>query len=64
MIAEPAWVHLVTCVVEIVGTAIIVVGSFGALTFFLLGMARRSGSRDQLVSGFRSSLGQSILLGL
>ncbi|SFP45405.1 Uncharacterized membrane protein [Sphingomonas rubra] len=64
MMDEAAWVHLVTRVVEIVGTAIIVVGSFGALGTFLVRMARRSASRDQLVSRFRSSLGQSILLGL
>ena len=61
---EAAWVHLVTRVVEIVGTAIIVVGSFGALASFLVGMVRRSDPRDQLVSVFRSNLGRSILLGL
>lgn len=64
MIDETAWVHLVTRIVEIVGTAIIVVGSFGALATFLVGMARSAMPRDALVSRFRSSLGQSILLGL
>lgn len=61
---EVAWVHLVTRIVEIVGTAIIVVGSFGALASFLLGMARAVLPRNTLVTDFRSSLGQSILLGL
>jgi len=61
---EAAWIHLVTRVVEIVGTAIIVVGSFGALASFLLGLARAATARDLLVSRFRSSLGRSILLGL
>ncbi|WP_210357315.1 DUF1622 domain-containing protein [Sphingomonas beigongshangi] len=64
MMDEAAWVHLVTRVVEIVGTAIIVIGSFGALASFLVGMARATSPRDALVSRFRSSLGQSILLGL
>jgi hypothetical protein len=31
MMDELAWVHLVTRLVEIVGTAIIVIGSFGVL---------------------------------
>jgi uncharacterized membrane protein len=61
---EATLIHLVTRVVEIVGTAIIVVGSFGALAVFLVRMVRRAVPRDQLVSRFRSSLGQSILLGL
>ena len=64
MIDEAAWVHLVTRLVEIVGTAIIVVGSFGALASFLVRLVRRTASRDLLVFRFRSSLGQSILLGL
>lgn len=61
---ESAWVHLVTRIVEIVGTAIIVVGSFGALTSFLVSMVRATVPQDALVARFRSSLGQSILLGL
>ncbi len=61
---EASWVHLATRAVEIVGTAIIVVGAFGALAFFLMGMARRTSSRDVLVASFRSNLGRSILLGL
>jgi uncharacterized membrane protein len=64
MMDEVAWVHLVTRLVEIVGTAIIVIGSFGALASFLMGMARAALPGDTLVSRFRSSLGQSILLGL
>ena len=64
MTDEAAWIHLVTRVVEIVGTAIIVVGSFGALASFLVQMTRATAARDLLVSRFRSSLGQSILLGL
>jgi uncharacterized membrane protein len=64
MMGEAGWVHLATRVVEIVGTAIIVVGSFGALASFLVHMARANASRDVLVARFRSSLGQSILLGL
>ena len=58
MSTEADWIHLVTRVVEIVGTAIIVVGSFGALASFLLRMARATAARDVLVSRFRSSLGQ------
>lgn len=61
---EAGWVHLVTRIVEIVGTAIIVVGSFGALGIFLVRMATGAGSRDTLVAAFRSNLGRSILLGL
>ena len=64
MSTEADWIHLVTRVVEIVGTAIIVVGSFGALAIFLFRMATRAGSRETLVAAFRSNLGQSILLGL
>lgn len=64
MINEAALIHLATRIVEIVGTAIIVVGSFGALASFLIQMVRRTASRDLLISRFRSSLGQSILLGL
>jgi uncharacterized membrane protein len=61
---EADWIHLVTRVVEIVGTAIIVVGSFGALAIFLFRMATGAAPRDTLVAAFRSNLGRSILLGL
>ena len=65
MIADEAyWIHLATRTVEIVGTAIIVTGAFGALAIFLFGMVAQRVSRDALVSAFRSSLGRSILLGL
>jgi hypothetical protein len=43
MSSEADWIHLVTRVVEIVGTAIIVVGSFGALVTFLLRLATHAG---------------------
>ena len=49
---------------EIVGTAIIVVGAFGSLAIFLVELARRSAPRADLVAAFRSGLGRSILLGL
>lgn len=61
---EADYVHLVTRVVEIVGTAIIVAGSFGSLALFLARMARTAAPRDALVASFRSNLGRSILLGL
>ena len=61
---EAAWIHLVTRVVEIVGTAIIVIGSFGALALFVIRMTTGAASRDMLVAAFRSNLGRSILLGL
>ena len=64
MTTEADWIHLVTRVVEIVGTAIIVAGSFGALAVFLFRMATGAASRETLVAAFRSNLGQSILLGL
>ena len=64
MNTEADWIHLVTRAVEVVGTAIIVVGSFGALGFFLVRMAVGAAPRDTLVAAFRSNLGRSILLGL
>ena len=64
MTSEAAWIHLVTRMVEIVGTAIIVAGAFGALATFLFRMATSAAPRDMLVSAFRSNLGRSILLGL
>jgi hypothetical protein len=41
--SEAEWVHLVTRVVEMVGTAIIVFGSFGALGLFLFRIANPGG---------------------
>ncbi|WP_267379462.1 MULTISPECIES: DUF1622 domain-containing protein [unclassified Sphingomonas] len=64
MTNEAYWIHLATSVVEIVGTAIIVVGAFGTLAAFLIGLARGATSRATLVADFRSGLGRSILLGL
>lgn len=64
MIDEAEWVHLVTRIVEIVGTAIIVAGSFAALGVFLVRLLRATAPREVLVARCRSSLGQSILLGL
>jgi uncharacterized membrane protein len=61
---EESWIHLATRAVEIVGTAIIVVGAFGSLGLFLIEMAKRSSPRAILVAQFRSGLGRSILLGL
>lgn len=57
-------IHLVVRVVEVVGTAIIVVGSFAALLAFLARLLRRAASRDALFAQVRSDLGRSILLGL
>ena len=62
--SEAHWIHLATTAVEIVGTAIIVVGAFGSLAIFLARAARRAAPRASLVADFRSSLGRSILLGL
>ena len=62
--SEASWVHLATRAVEVVGTAIIVVGAFGSLGLFLLGLLKRSSPRPELVANFRSGLGRSILLGL
>jgi uncharacterized membrane protein len=61
---ETSWVHLATRAVEFVGTAIIVVGAFGALGIFLFGLVKRASPAAQLVTAFRSGLGRSILLGL
>ena len=62
--SESYWIHVATSAVEIVGTCIIVIGAFGALLVFLLGMASGRADRAALVGDFRSSLGRSILLGL
>lgn len=61
---ETGWIHLATSAVEIVGTAIIVVGAFGTLAAFLIGLVRGTTCRATLVANFRSGLGRSILLGL
>lgn len=61
---EALWVHVATRAVEVVGTAIIVVGAFGSLGLFLLRLTRRAAPRAALVADFRSGLGRSILLGL
>jgi uncharacterized membrane protein len=61
---ETSWVHLATRAVEFVGTAIIVVGAFGALGIFLFRLVKRAAPTAQLVTAFRSGLGRSILLGL
>lgn len=65
MIASEAyWVHLATRAVEIAGTAIIVVGAFGALALFFVRLATKAAPREALIASFRSNLGRSILLGL
>lgn len=65
MIADEAsWVHLVTRIVEIAGTAIIVTGAFGSLAVFLAQLVRRAAPAETLIADFRSNLGRSILLGL
>jgi uncharacterized membrane protein len=58
-----AWIEWTVLAVEIAGTAIIVVGSFGSLFVFLHAFAR-GGSKEESVAAFRSNLGRSILLGL
>lgn len=62
--SESGWIHLATSAVEIVGTAIIVVGAFGTLGAFLIGLVKSATRRETLVADFRSGLGRSILLGL
>lgn len=64
MNSEADWIHLATRIVEIIGISIIVVGSFGDLIAFLMKMVKKAAEHDVLVSNFRSSLGQLILLGL
>ena len=58
------WVSLAALVMEVVGIAIIVVGSFGALAVFLKRMASRTAPLNTLVASLRSNLGNAILLGL
>lgn len=62
--SEIDWIHLVTRVVEVVGTAIIVIGAFGSLLVFLARWLQRPADRDTSFTAVRSSLGRSILLGL
>lgn len=64
MVNEAYWIRLATSAVEIVGTTIIVVGAFGTLAAFLIGMVKGAANRATLVADFRSGLGRSILLGL
>ena len=64
MLNEAYWIRLATSAIEIVGTAIIVVGAFGTLAASLIGMVRAATNRAALVADFRSGLGRSILLGL
>ena len=64
MTNEADWIHMATSAVEIVGTAIIVVGAFGTLAAFLVGLIKGMTSRATLIADFRSGLGRSILLGL
>ncbi len=64
IVNEAYWVHMATSAVEIVGTAIIVVGAFATLGAFLIGMINGTADRATLVADFRSGLGRSILLGL
>lgn len=64
IVNEAYWIHMATSAVEIVGTAIIVVGAFGTLGAFLIGMIKGTLDRTTLVADFRSGLGRSILLGL
>lgn len=61
---QTSWVHLATRAVEFVGTAIIVLGAFGALAIFLFRLVTRAAPTARLVTAFRSNLGRSILLGL
>ncbi|SEN12180.1 Uncharacterized membrane protein [Sphingomonas gellani] len=61
---EAGLIRLATSAVEVVGTAIIVVGAFGTLAVFIIGLARGVTDRATLVADFRSGLGRSILLGL
>jgi uncharacterized membrane protein len=62
--SESGWIQLATSAVEIVGTAIIVVGAFGTLAAFLIGMVKGATSREMLIADSRSGLGRSILVGL
>ena len=61
---ETEWVHAAAVVMEVVGIAIIVIGSFGALGLFLLRAVGRAQALAELVASLRSNLGYTILLGL
>lgn len=61
---ETEWVHAAAVVMEVVGIAIIVIGSFGALGLFLLRAVGRAKPLAELVASLRSNLGYTILLGL
>lgn len=61
---ETEWVHAAAVVMEVVGIAIIVIGSFGALGLFLLRAVGRAQPLAELVASLRSNLGYTILLGL
>lgn len=56
-------IHWITRAIEITGTAIIVIGASAALIRFLSQVAKGS-IDEQAVGGFRSNLGEAILLGL
>ena len=58
-----AGIHLITRGVEVIGTAIIVLGAAVALVRFLVRSARGADGGDSVPS-FRSDLGRAILLGL
>ncbi|MFN3474788.1 MAG: DUF1622 domain-containing protein [Blastomonas sp.] len=61
---EAQWVHTAAVVMEVVGIAIIVIGSFGALGLFLVRAVGRALPLARLVASLRSNLGYTILLGL
>lgn len=61
---ETQWVHTAAVVMEFVGIAIIVIGSFGALGLFLVRAVKRARPLAELVASLRSNLGYTILLGL
>lgn len=58
-----AWIEWVVRAIEVTGIGVIVAGSFGSLGVFAV-RALREGFSERLFTGFRSSLGRSILAGL
>ena len=56
-------IHWIARAIEVVGIAVIVIGSGAALFGFLRHLFPRS-ARQRAIEDFRSSLGRSILLGL
>lgn len=56
-------IRVITRSVEVIGIGIIVVGAMVALIAFLSKLLKNQ-PKEQIVGDFRSSLGQSILLGL